>query len=222
MQNTELRREIERIDLICDEKMAVKFRKLEEYYFVLRMQRGRLSASTAPHYSSSNQEVIERNTCIFTALTTMLRDSCSKQEYLHTQRVMSKLHIHLEACALLSLPVSRGHRTTGLGVEGSTFDNFLNAIYIFLAALCDNGENRDDVEKIQHHIMQILVGNLSNLTEKSMRHGSRKREQDANMGQVDLVQTHLEMESLYPEVLLQAILSQVLIPIDYLPNCPIE
>ena len=159
VQNTALWREIERMHLICDDKIAVKFRALEEHYFVLRMQRGRMAASaaasavsrstqfshkstcftgtkvqiltlehaaaaSASHAASSNQSspshgpsdvlvlheafqevAVERYSSIFTELTAMLRGSASKQEYLDTQHMMAKLHIHLEACALLSLPV---------------------------------------------------------------------------------------------------------------------
>ena len=82
------------------------------------------AAASASHAASSNQSspshgpsdvlvlneafqevAVERYSSIFTELTAMLRGSASKQEYLDTQHMMAKLHIHLEACALLSLPV---------------------------------------------------------------------------------------------------------------------
>jgi hypothetical protein len=141
-QNTALWREIERMHLICDDKIAVKFRALEEHYFVLRMQRGRIAASAAASAASTGTQFSHKSTCfagtqvqiltlehahgpsdvlvlrpafeevaveryssIFTELTAMLRGSGSKQEYLDTQHMMATLRIHLEACALLSLPV---------------------------------------------------------------------------------------------------------------------
>ena len=99
----------------------------------------------------------------------------------------------------------------------------MNVIYRFLAALCDDSEDRDEVKQIQHQIIHILVGNLSAL--KSDRRGWMQQDGSSELArqapgvQSDLIQTHLDTESVCPEVLVEAILSQVLILTPQVPHC---
>ena len=189
---TAMWRAIEQIDFICDEGIAIKNRALLELIGNFRIHRRHIS-SPNPDLSVWEDGVqrnltdvaIEKCTGIFLQLTGMLKDSQNPQELIITQRLMAHLQIHRESAWLLASPCPSSHLV-----------DLYNIVYSLLEALCSQNI------KLQQEVMHQLAFD-SNMNLKGTNSNS-----SGQVTNVNLIQAHIQMESLQPELLVQAVFSQ--------------
>jgi hypothetical protein len=198
---TAVRRAIQQVVFICDKSMAITHRTLRDlisdfwlHSRHISSRKGEQSSHDGLHQTQEGGDAYEQCTSIFEQMTGLLRHSKSSDESHLIQHLIASLGFHREAVSLLL----QAHQNSKLGSTTELGEpemaGLLNAVYRFLASLCSNNKT------LQEDVVRLLACDASVAQRKNERQGTEN--------DVDLIKTHVQMEVMHPEPLMQVILSQ--------------
>jgi hypothetical protein len=197
---TAVRCAIQQVVFICDKSMAITHRTLRDLISDFRLhsrhissRKGEQSSYDGLHQTQEGGDAFERCTAIFEQMTGLLQSKGPDESHL-TQRLIASLGFHREAVSLLL----QAHQNSKLGstteLGAPEIADLLNAVYRFLASLCSNNKT------LQQDVVRLLACDASV--------AQRENERQGTGNDVDLIKTHVQMEGMHPEPLMQVILSQ--------------
>ena len=204
---TAVRRTIQHVDLICDKSIAIKNRTLQDLICDFRLNSRHILSQklefAEAHSEQASYGAFERCSTIFERITLLLEQSKSPEESLLTQRLIAGIGFHREAVSLLVQSHENSKLGSSAAVAGASSGaevltpqtaSLYNVVYRFLALVCANNTT------LQQEVVHMLA---CDAIVAPRDHGS-----EATGHEVDLIKTHLQMEGMNPEPLMQVVLSQ--------------